>query len=209
MKKELLCLTLTTIVFANFSFSQPSSNCPPEGRGKLKSNGSFSALTPKEQALNVEKNRRSIPKAADYDNNVNLASMLNSNDSPTMFNSKKAAHITGYIFKANPEKQESCNCNSNDPNMWDTHIYISDTPITTSTTIADCVVIEVTPFTRTLHPDWTTEYINQHFKGKKVTVSGWLLHDFKHTNVSYDTNPTANTLERHTAWEIHPIVDMK
>lgn len=152
-------------------------------------------------SLNQMKNRNSTPHGAQVNMNVSLTSLLNSQDDPAIFNQHQGATITGVLFGVKQEKGESCNCESKDPKDWDFHIYIGDA---NAKSIFDCVVVEMTPFSRALHPEWTLDFV-QHLKGKTVQVTGWLMYDFEHTGQSFESNPDTHQRNRHTVWELHPV----
>jgi hypothetical protein len=173
-----------------------SASCPFEGKAK---NGNPPAS--KLVALNLLKNRSNESSASDLNAAVTLTSMLNSKDDPKIFDEHQGAMISGVLFDVRAEKGESCNCYSNDPNDWDYHIYIGNAD---AKSIFDCVVVEMTPYSRSIHPEWTLSYVKS-LKGKQVQVTGWLLFDFEHLGQSFDTNPNTNARNRHTVWEIHPV----
>jgi hypothetical protein len=173
-----------------------SASCPLEGRTK-------SGGVPKANmiALNLFKNRTTEPASGDFDAQVTLAKMLNSKDDSDLFDQHTAATITGVIFGVKPEAGESCNCNSTDSVDWDYHIYIGTA---SAKSIFDCAVVEMTPYSRFIHPEWTLQYVKS-LTGKKVQVTGWLLYDFEHKPQSFETNPNTKAPFRHTVWEIHPV----
>jgi hypothetical protein len=173
-----------------------SASCPYEGKAK---NGN--PPTAKLIAINLLKNRTNEPAGSGLNAAVTLAGMLNSKDDPNIFDEHKGAMISGVLFDVRPEKGESCNCYSNDPNDWDYHIYIGNA---NAKSIFDCAVVEMTPYSRSIHPEWTLSYVKS-LKGKQVQVTGWLLFDFEHLGQSYDTNPNTGARNRHTVWEIHPV----
>ena len=182
-------------------------NCPPQGKPDPAVLNS--TLTAREQNLNYHKNRISIPQEVNYLYSVTMQQLFDSHDDSLAFSIDQGAMITGYVFKGNQESAESCNCYSASTAEHDTHIYISPVPITNATKISDCMVMEVTPYTRTLHPQWTTTFVNDSLKGKKVIVSGWLLYDYLHTGESIGTNPNTTSPQRQTVWEIHPITEIQ
>ena len=158
------------------------------------------------QRLNILKNRHSLPKPEEIDRSVSSAKLFNSGDRPNAFNEHAAASIEGYILKAKEEKEESCNCHSHNPSNWDYHVYLNIDK--EAHKIGESIVIEITPYTRKLHPEYTLEYI-QHLKGKKVRISGWLMFDFEHLSNSYESHPEVEKVFRHTVWEIHPITSIE
>jgi Avidin family len=176
-----------------------SASCPYEGKAK---NGNPPAA--KLVAINLLKNRTNEPAGSDLNPAVTLSGMLNSKDDPNIFDEQQGATISGVLFDVRAEKGESCNCYSTDPNDWDYHIYIGNA---NAKTIFDCAVVEMTPYSRSIHPEWTLSYVKS-LKGKQVQVTGWLLFDFEHTGQSYETNPNTAARNRHTVWEIHPVTTL-
>jgi hypothetical protein len=174
-------------------------DCPPQGRA---SNGN----DPPQKIfdLNILKNRNKKPKPPDIDQGVTLDKMLNSHDDLSLFNENMAATITGVLFDVRQEKKETCNCNSSNSKDWDFHMYISNG---NAQSIFDCAVIEITPYSRRIHPEWTLDFVKG-LKGKQVKVTGWLLYDFEHKGQSFETNPTTGVRARHTVWEIHPVTGL-
>ncbi|HXB94104.1 MAG TPA: avidin/streptavidin family protein [Puia sp.] len=189
-------MALTRAVRAAPATGIGSASCPYEGKAK---NGNPPAA--KLIALNLLKNRTNEPAGSDLNAAVTLAGMLNSKDNPNKFDEHQGATISGVLFDVRAEKGESCNCYSNDPNDWDYHIYIGNA---NAKSIFDCAVVEMTPYSRSIHPEWTLSYVKS-LKGKQVKVTGWLLFDFEHLGQSYETNPSTGARNRHTVWEIHPV----
>lgn len=167
--------------------------------------GDCPATDVKRRATNTNKNRKTAPSAKNIDTGVTIHKMLSSKDSETIFSEKKAATITGYIFDANPEGKESCNCHSDNAADYDIHVFIA--PSATTSSIGECVVVEITPWVKTKHPEWTVAFLKAN-KGKKVTITGWLLYDWEHTNVSAASNPGLTNAKRGTVWELHPFTSL-
>lgn len=188
MKKFLLLLTLVFFISGTYA----KADCPNYG----------DASDAKRKTTNISKNRNIIPGDADIDGSVTIFKMLNSQDDENAFDEHKAATITGYLFKAKKEGPESCNCHSSNEADHDIHIFIA--PDKNTSSIGGCVVIEITPWVKTQHPDWTADYLNS-IKGHKVTVTGWLLYDWEHKGQSAASHPDLDHPARGTVWELHPI----
>ena len=195
--KKIIVLVFISIAINIAQFAQ----CPKEG--------SHNGKPPKLdiQKLNILKNRNTQPKSSEIDKSITLEKILNSKDDQNCFKNNSGVIIEGYIFKAKDEPGESCNCYSTDPKDLDVHVYISTNKNARS--IADCAVIEVTNYSKQLHPEWNAKYFNTHYKGHKVQITGWMMYDFEHTNVSYESNHNASTIQRKTVWEVHPITTVK
>ncbi len=189
--KKILIPTLLLL-----TFGVKAAVCPKEG----------DATDDKRKNTNINKNRSTIPATSDFDESVTIFKMLNSQDDANAFNESKAATITGYLFKAKDEGPESCNCHSADKSDYDIHIFIA--PTKSANSIGECVVIEITPWVKKLHPDWTSAYLNS-IAGHKVNVSGWLLYDWEHKAQSAASHPDLERPARGTVWEIHPISDLQ
>jgi hypothetical protein len=176
-----------------FVLKVTAQNCPPEG----------DATDTKRQQTNILKNRDRAPVISDFDSAITIWGMLNSQDESNAFNQNTSITITGYLLKAKDEGPESCNCHSTNKADHDVHIYIA--PNKDVTSIGECVVVEITPWVKKNHPEWTSRYLNS-IAEHKVSVTGWLFWDWEHTNVSkasHSDNP-----KRGTVWEIHPIINI-
>jgi hypothetical protein len=104
------------------------------------------------------------------------------------------------------EKGESCNGNSTDPKDWDYHVYIAKD--SGERRIANTVVVEVTPYTRSVHPEFTL-YRLRKLRNHKVRVTGWILYDFEHLDVSAGSNPEGKKEYRQTVYELHPVTNIE
>jgi len=192
MKKTLLQLF---IIFMLISLSAKSQTCPKIG----------DATDAKRQATNTNKNRDKVPVETDIDLSVTIFKMLNSQDNANAFDENKAATITGYLFKAKDEGPESCNCHSTNKADHDIHIFIA--PSKSVTSIGECVIVEITPWIKKMHPDWTSEYLNS-IAGHHVSVTGWLLYDWEHVQQSVASHPDLEKPARGCVWELHPITNI-
>jgi hypothetical protein len=199
-KKFLRCFSLLLLIVV-FGLSLNAKDCPVNGKKK---DGRVPPL--KNQELNRKKNRSSQPGDADFDPSVTIRKMINSEDDTASFDDSKAVTITGYMFSAKKEGGESCNCYASDDAHHDIHVFIA--PNKSATSIGECVVVEVTPWTKSNLPDLTVQYFNS-IKKHKVKVTGWLMYDFEHKNMSAAWNPDNTDPKRATVWEVHPITDFE
>jgi hypothetical protein len=204
MKKLLLAsaLLLTTIAIYSFT-SGKGDTCPAEGKQKK----GKAELKPREQNLNKHINRNSVPAEGDFDYKATTDKMYNSKDD-SIWSEEKAGKITGYYFKAVDDGAASCNCYTDDNTKYSTKIYISVTPVDKNTRMADCIVAVITPYSRSLHPEWTADNLNSKMGGNKVTISGWLIYDYLHSAVSIETNSNSSKPERRTIWGICPVTSV-
>ena len=208
MKKYIIIPSVVAIAFALFAFGGDKKECPPEGKANPKK-GKNAELKPREKGVNKHINRATTPQAADYDKSVTIQGMYDSKDD-SIYNEDKAATITGYMFRAVDIGMESCNCYTEDKTKYSTNIYLSPTPINKQTRTADCIVVTITPYSRTINSkDWTAENINEKMVGKKVQASGWLIYNYLKGSVSIETNPNSASPERRTIWGICPMTDIK
>lgn len=177
------------------------SDCPPEGTAK----------TENLAELNKLKNRAHAPSAADYDHSVTLKKILEPGDDKKRWNVHKAAKITGYVYDVKPGGVETCNCKTKDLDKRDTHIEILADPMHNKK--MQRMIVEVTPRMRNEVKkkgiDWSTKSLRDNLLGRWVTFSGWLLFDEEHANQSENTNPHRAKNWRATAWEIHPVTEIK
>jgi hypothetical protein len=103
------------------------------------------------------------------------------------------------IEGARPEGKESCNCNSEQPNQIDFHIWLLNVA---GDDRKNAVVVEMTPRVRAHHPNWTVANLT-HIANMKfpVRIYGWLMFDGQHPEQVGGT--------RATLWEIHPIIKLQ
>jgi len=208
MKKLILALSLGVIVVAAYSFtSDKDKECPAEGKANPKK-GKDAVLKPREKNVNKHKNRQSVPQIGDYDKSVTIQGMYDSKDD-SLWSEEKACSLTGYFFRAVDNNIESCNCFTEDKAKYSTNIYLSPTPIDKNTRLADCIVIVVMPYSRTINKDWTADNLNDKMFGKKLTASGWLIYDFTKSVGSIMTNSNGSHPERRSIWGICPMTDLK
>lgn len=117
--------------------------------------------------------------------------------------------------------KEICNCELSGPNTADYHIGIgfnstlADQARTThphdgdpllAQLQKDSVVVEMTPYVRTHHPNWTISRV-QALQGQQVKVVGQLMVDNDHFEAAADCAVSGDTTKcwRSTIWEIHPV----
>lgn len=207
MKRVAFISTIAIALLAIAAMMGGKKQCPPEGSANHKK-GKHAELKPREKNLNIHINRENIPQASDFDKGVTIEGMYNSKDD-SIFSEDKAATLEGYIFRASSNSVESCNCFTEDKSQYSTNVYLSPNPITNETRTADCIVAVITPYSRSLHPEWTTDYFNYKMVGKKVKISGWMIFNFLKGNLSIETNSNGTQPERRTIWGICPTTDLK
>jgi hypothetical protein len=169
------------------------------------------ASSPAVRELNLLKNRYTAPEPQQLDPRVTLAAMLEPGDDRARWNDHHAAEITGYVWDVKVGGVETVNCRAADPPDRDTHIELVLDPMNGSRDRR--VIVEVTPRTRAIAEqrgeDWSTPTLRDHFQGRWVRVSGWLLFDTEHREQSANTAPGRPRDWRATAWEIHPVTSLE
>ena len=170
-----------------------------------------SATPARLKALNRLKNRYTAPQADEINHSISLSAILAPGNDTTRWSSTSGAEITGYVFDVKPGGGETCNCGKTDPAHTDAHIELVLSP--TDSTAARQVVVEVTPRMRaTMNAsgtDWSTTTLRTQVRHKWVKVRGWMMFDAQHGKAAENTNPGGANNWRATAWEIHPVTDIR
>ena len=160
---------------------------------------------------NEKKNRRTAPAAGDIDGNATLVALLQPGDDKTRWSDTQAASIVGYVYNVKLGSKETVNCGSEDSAFMDTHIEIVANPNTTGGGVR--VIVEVTPrwrwFMNQQSQDWSTRALKQRLQGQWVRFTGWLFWDLEHPHNATNTHTGTANIWRATAWEIHPVTDIK
>ncbi len=170
-----------------------------------------SAVQANRQASNRKKNRLTRPQAGDIDGNATLAAILQNGDDETRWSDTRGASIVAYVVDVTIGAQETVNCGDRDSAYIDTHIDVVQHPSDTRKIVR--MIVEVTPrwrwFMGQHGVDWTTRTLKQTLQGHWVRFTGWLFWDFEHVDASEHTNAGAAGNWRATAWEIHPVTQIK
>jgi len=163
------------------------------------------------QELNRLKNRTAIPQPQQIDPAVTLTAMLEPGNDRHRWNKQRGAEITGYVFDIKVGGVETVNCRASDPQHRDAHIELVLDPMNAGDTHR--VIVEVTPRIRAIAEqrgeDWSTSALRDHFQGRWVRVTGWLLFDTEHERQSLNTAPRRARSWRATAWELHPVTSLE
>ncbi len=154
----------------------------------------------KQQILDSLKNRDTEP--ASLDTSVSISDILAPGKDSTRFTNEKAIRITAYVLDDTLEGPESCNCHSKKSTDHDYHIYLGKDKHTKKK--SNCMVVEITPAFRQKHPEWNDQFVYG-LQGKMVTVEGWMLYDFMHTQNSKKYHSGKALIWRNTCWEVHPV----
>ncbi len=179
--------------------------CGPEGSAKREH----------EKKLNRLKNRYATPAAKDKDASVTLDKMLAKGIDTARFDEKKSAVIEGYVIdvksggceKFQTNQGETCNCNTIDKKICDTHIAVGKKPGVKDT---ETIVVEITPRIRMMNPgkDFSTDWLKANLKDHYVRFEGWLTFDTAHINEATNTDPKDEKGKKNwraTCWEVHPV----
>ncbi len=191
-------MRLTAISFVAMLCSNPAFAahvCPDTG----------SATSQLARAVDILKNRRTPPSPSAIDNSAKLEKLLEPGEDRDRWNHDKGAEITGYVILVKPGGIETANCKARDLLHRDVHIEIA---LTKDAKKNEGVIVEVTPWGRADHPDWTAAKLKPKLLHKKVTIKGWLMDDIEHWNAAENTNPHHKANWRGTIWEIHPITSI-
>lgn len=176
-------------------------SCPLEG----------SALQAHRQESNRKKNRVTRPSGGDIDSTATVAALLQSGNDETRWSDTRGASIVAFVVDVMKGGEETVNCGETDSRYRDTHIDVVLDPQDQSK--AARLIVEVTPrwraFMSTQGENWTTGSLSQTLEGRWVRFTGWLFWDFEHADEAAHTNPGGENIWRATAWEIHPVTDIK
>jgi hypothetical protein len=160
------------------------------------------------RAFDRLKNRTTLPRGTDFDPRVTLAALIEPGDDHKRWSEERAAVVEGYVVDVYAGGPESANCFSY--LRRDTHIEIALRP---DAPPRERVIAEVTPPARDLAAarglDWSSATLRQTLVGHRCRFEGWLLFDDRHAGESGNTQPSRRQDWRATAWELHPVTDMR
>ncbi len=170
-----------------------------------------SATQANRQASNRKKNRLTRPQAGDIDGTAALTAIHQTGDDRTRWSDTRGASIVAYVIEVKKGSQETVNCGDTDSAYIDTHIDVVQHP--TDSAKRTHLIVEVTPrwreFVSHQGTDWTTRTVKQTLEGHWVRFTGWLFWDFEHAHNAENTNPGVSSNWRATAWEVHPVTQIK
>jgi hypothetical protein len=110
-----------------------------------------------------------------------------------------AVSVEGYLVDLRVEIPEATNCYSTNEDLRDIHLWLADAP---DRSIADAVVIEITPRYRALRSRWHPDTLRALVDSRtRVRVSGWLMLDELHPELVH--------IRRVTLWEVHPVTRLE
>ncbi len=199
MSRHLLLISLIVSLICSMGSAVARPPCDPRrGDTSVKS----------VQALNVLKTRTNIPRSKNINLDITLAALIKRGNDRGRWDSKMAATIVGYVAKVGVGGIESVNCHAKDAAHRDTHIDMVVSKKDAKNTKKH-VIVEVTPQFRSRHPAWTTANLRKSLLGRCVKITGWIFFDAEHANASVNTAPSNRKSWRATAWEVHPITDIK
>ncbi len=186
----------TSLLFSFFiTFYVYSQSCPKHG----------SATTEDKKHLNVWKNHSSrIPSTQAQPLPLNM--LITRSNKPDVHKFQEGAYVVteGYIIDFGEQGPESCNCNRASKSLknGDVHIALALSPRSTK---KNCIVIEITPSFKKLHPDYDKYLVI----GSKVRVYGYLIYDLLHESNATNTCNACGNVWRKTCWEVYPITKIE
>ena len=193
LPRTILWLTLLLVLLA-LTVSLVQSNCPAQGLSFL----------PRQCAQARLKNRTALPQAADFDNRVTLAALLQAGDDRARWSPARAARVEGYVVAVSEGGIESANCFA--LVNRDTHI---DLALRADSPRRERVILEVTPrlreWARQQGRDWSTSALQRDLVGRWCRFEGWLFFDSGHATEAENTASGREQNWRATGWEIHPV----
>jgi len=201
---KIIRMAMIVAMVGSISFTansqSPFKGCKAEGSGKKTKRNPKGAVSAKNKAQNLLKNRDDGPADNAIDSSVTLAEMLKKSNN-TKLASTEGVEITGYVVSVSPGgTAESCNCARK--TLQDIHIDIvlkkSD-----AANKRKHVIVEISPkFQAALG---SLKDVRSQIKGQWVKFTGWLFYDSIHANAAENTAPRHKGNWRATAWEVHPV----
>jgi uncharacterized protein YgiM (DUF1202 family) len=170
-----------------------------------------SAQQANRQASNRRKNRVTGPQGANIDPSLTIDSLVRRRDDHQRWSDTRAVSIVAFVVDVKKGGEETVNCGETDLRYRDTHIDIVMDPNQTSKILR--MIVEVTPrwraFMNQQGTDWSTPTLKQRLQGHWVRFTGWLFWDFEHADEAENSNPGGDRNWRATAWEIHPVTEIR
>ena len=166
------------------------------------------ALTSRARQLHRLKNRTTFPQLAEFDPQVSLDELLKRGDDSNRWTITRAARIQGEVIDVEYARPEATNCFS--PCRRDIHIAVASHKGAAKN---EQVIIEVTPnlreWAQSQGVNWSEKTLQQELIGHWCEFAGWLYFDVGHAQESENTAPGIAGNWRATAWEIHPVTEIK
>lgn len=197
-RRRTLLLIVVVVVILIAAWLVLGGNCPNAGI----------AFTTRARQLHTLKNRAELPRLSDFDSTVTLETLLQPGDDTNRWQTDHAARIQGEVVDIAYARPEATNCFS--LCRRDIHILIAARKGAPKN---EQMVLEVTPNLRDWAMkngmDWSESYLRTQLVGHRCEFAGWLYFDVGHTEESENTAPHKSNNWRATAWEIHPVTEIK
>ena len=165
-------------------------------------------LTPDARRRARLKNREALPRPEEFDAQVTLDSLTRPGDDRRRWSEARAAAVEGYVVEVRRAGPEAANCFS--PTRRDTHVHVAARP---DATARETVVLEITPrleeWAARRGWDWSEAVLRRELTGRWCRFEGWLFFDAGHAAEAENTAPGAEGNWRATAWEVHPVTDLR
>jgi hypothetical protein len=166
------------------------------------------SFSQEERAIHELKNRTALPQDADFDAQITLSSILRPGEDRNRWSTSRAGKVEGFVVDVRKGGIESTNCFS--PWGRDTHVHLA---LRTDAAPREQVVLEITPGIRSWAKrqgwDWSEATLRRELIGHWCYFEGWLFFDSGHAGESENTAAGRANNWRATAWEIHPVTDLK
>jgi len=169
------------------------------------------AVQERRKAANRQKNRLTAPASSEVEQTATIAAVLQTGPDTTRWLETQGASIVAYVVDVKKGSKETVNCGDTDLVYRDTHIDVVENPNDTRKIVR--MIVEVTPrwraFMAQQGEDWSTPTLKQRLLNHWVRFTGWLFWDIEHVDEAENTTPGRAANWRATAWEIHPVTEIK
>ena len=198
IRKRLFAFTGVVVVVLLALWLVLAWNCPNAGI----------AFTSRARHLHLLKNRTALPRPSDFDLAITLDALLQPGDDTNRWQTDHAARIQGEVIDVAYARPEASNCFN--PCRRDIHILVAARKEAPK---KEQLVLEVTPNLRDWATkqgmDWSESSLRTLLIGHWCEFAGWLYFDVGHAYESENISPHKPDNWRATAWELHPVTEIK